>query len=142
MIQPATRDDQTAITTLLHELHDDAARGHTLPVVQQHSTTLVERIDDQIVGVIVATAVGYGIEAYAMIEELIVAPTQRSRGIGTNLVDAVHQWARGLGCTVVFVSAVDQSARGYYASTGYHDCTGPWMYNSLAAEPQPTLTIA
>jgi len=98
----------------------------------------VERVDDQIVGVIVATTVSYGIEAYATIEELVVAPNQRSKGLGTTLLDAVHGWARELGCTVVFVSAIDQSARGYYGSTGYQDCTGPWMYASLVDNTRST----
>lgn len=131
MIQPATCDDHAATASLLNELHGDAAVGHTLPSVQQNSTTLVERIDDQIVGVIVATALSYGTEGYATIEELVLAPYKGSKGVGSTLLKAVHGWTRELGCTVVFVSAIDQSARGSYASTGYQDSTGPWMYTSL-----------
>jgi N-acetylglutamate synthase-like GNAT family acetyltransferase len=131
VIRPATVDDHAGVAHLLSQLHGDSARGHTLPRVDQHSTTLVQSVDDEINGVILATAVNYGIQGYAMIEELVVAPAQRGSGAGTALVDAVHAWASTHGCTVVFVSAIDQNANEFYRSKGYDSCVGPWLYHSL-----------
>lgn len=132
MIQPASVDDHADVSRLLSQPYGDAARGHTLPRVDQHSITLVQRVDDDIIGVVLATAINYGIEGYAMIEELVVAPGHRGSGAGTALVDDVHTRARNLGCTVVFVSAIDQAANEFYQSRGFHSCIGPWLYHSVS----------
>ena len=133
-VRPATSEDRDALGDLLEHLYGRRA-AHSLPVVRQESATLTAEIDGQIVGLVVLTCVDYGVEAYAAVEELVVAPAHRGAGVGRALVSRARSWAREQQCEVLFVSALDDAAAAFYRRTGFTDCTGPWLYAIPRLDP-------
>lgn len=129
-IRQADATDQAAIRHLLRQLHTDRADAATLPVVRQDSRTFVAADADGVVGLIVATFVDYGVEAYGMIEELVVDEAHRGSGIGSALLEESRRWLVGQNAQVTFVSALDDAAVAFYAASGFARCTGPWLFSS------------
>ncbi|GAA2756125.1 GNAT family N-acetyltransferase [Actinopolymorpha rutila] len=127
VVRPASSADRTGITRLLRHLHAAGAEGTTLPRVRQEAQTFVATKDEQVAGLVVATLVDYGIEAYGTVEELVVEPGSRGRGLGRSLLDRGLSWLAASGAEVVFVSALDEDVVTFYASAGFTPCTGPWL---------------
>ncbi|SDR81640.1 GNAT family N-acetyltransferase [Actinopolymorpha singaporensis] len=128
VVRPATVADRNGITWLLRHLHAEGADGTTLPRVRQEAQTFVATNGEQVAGLVVATFVDYGIEAYGTVEELLVEPASRGRGVGRSLLDRSLSWLAAAGAEVVFVSALDEDVVGFYASAGFKPCSGPWLY--------------
>ncbi|MFB6718668.1 GNAT family N-acetyltransferase [Kribbella sp. NPDC056345] len=127
-VRPATSADRAEVHRVLRQLHPDLPEELTLPRVRQEARTFVAHDQDAVVGVGVATFVDYGYGAYGMIEELVVDAQSRGAGVGRALLDECRGWLMGLGAEVVFVSAVDEGAAGFYRTAGFSDCTGPWLF--------------
>lgn len=136
-IRDATTADRTDIRRLLDQLHPGAAGGATLPRVRQESRTSVATHEDRTVGVAVVTLVEYGIEAYGMIEELVVDADHRGAGVGTALLQQCLSWFDATGADVVFVSAGTEEVTEFYASTDFVRCTGPWLFRTPNKEETP-----
>lgn len=72
------------------------------------------------------------------VNEIGVAPTHQSRGLGRRLVAALFTVGRSLGCAEAWVLAEDenQRARGFYAALGGHatSCT-MYSFDLGSAEP-------
>jgi predicted N-acetyltransferase YhbS len=98
----------------------------TLPHIRQEANTFLAVDGDETIGLAVATFVDYGIEAYGMIEELVVDEARRGGRIGTTLVDRCVEWLSGLGSNVIFVSVL-VDAEAFYRKLGFQRCTGPWL---------------
>ncbi len=126
-VRQAMPEDRQRIRRLLRQLHPDGAGRATLPQVQQESRTFVATDDQEVIGLIAATFVDYGIEAYGMIEELVVDERRRRAHVGAALVDRTRGWLCGLGAQVIFVSAVDDAAEAFYVAGGFVRCSGPWL---------------
>ncbi|MEO8067351.1 MAG: GNAT family N-acetyltransferase [Flavobacteriales bacterium] len=100
---------------------------------------LVLAIDDGLV-VGMATAVDYVHPDKApqfWINEVGVAPTHRSRGIATQLLDALLQHGRAIGCTEAWVGTetTNAHARRLYVSAGGVEDTGFVLYEFALADP-------
>ena len=53
-------------------------------------------------------------------DQLWVHPSYRSRGLGQQLMKAVHDYGRQLGCTMATVATMNfQSAQAFYEKLGY-----------------------
>lgn len=117
VVRAATAADRAGIQRLLRELHGNGADSTTLPEVRQQARTFV--VDDEILGVLVATFVDYGHEPYGVVEELVVDPASRGSGTGTALLAQCRAWLRGLGAEVVFVSAISEEAAEFYLQAGF-----------------------
>jgi len=128
-LRPATSADREAICNLVQQLHPDGAHLATLPLVRQESQTFIATDRGAVIGVVVATFVDYGIEAYGMIEDLIVDENRRGERIGRSLLHQCQDWCSRLGADVVFVSALPD-AEPFYLSGGFTRCTGPWLYST------------
>lgn len=126
-IRPAIDADREGIGALIRQLYPGYDGEPTLPRVRQESRTLVAEIDGSLAGTVVAILTDYGVEAYGVIDELVVDQAHRGRGIGTALVDQARTWCFEQGAAVVFVSA-GTGADDFYRRAGFADCTGPWLY--------------
>jgi len=90
------------------------ARGDTLLAVAEQST-----------GVIVGYALTAGHLALfangpvAWVEELMVEPDHRRRGVGAALMQAAEEWARGQGAA--YVSLATRRAADFYRALGYSE---------------------
>jgi GNAT superfamily N-acetyltransferase len=129
VVREAGPADKGGVRELMVALHGEAARSATLPVVRQEARTFVVGEGDDIVGMAVVTFVDYGHEPYGMIEELVVRDGRRGAGVGSALLDRCREWLGALGAEVVFVSAADEQAVGFYRAAGFNPCTGPWLWS-------------
>ncbi|MFC9692316.1 GNAT family N-acetyltransferase [Kribbella sp. NPDC056951] len=127
-VRPATSTDRAEIHRVLRQLHPDLPAEMSLPRVRQEARTFLASDGDVVVGVGVVTFVDYGYGAYGTIEEAVVDAASRGTGVGRALLDECRGWLVGLGVEVVFVSAVDEEVAGFYETTGFSKCTGPWLF--------------
>jgi predicted N-acetyltransferase YhbS len=128
VVRPASLADRGAIRQILRHLHPERADRATLPCVRQEAQTFVATDGERVVGMIVATLVDYGVEAYGMIDELVVEEECRGLGIGAALLDRGRTWLEASGAEVVFVSALDEEVAEFYIATGFTRCLGPWLF--------------
>jgi GNAT superfamily N-acetyltransferase len=96
-------------------------RHFPLLLATGHAGCFVAELDGQIVGYALAfqlvTLYANGI--VVELQELMVAPAARGRGIGRGLVDAVLAWARAAGAVEVTVPT--RRAREYYLRLGFEE---------------------
>jgi N-acetylglutamate synthase-like GNAT family acetyltransferase len=129
-VRTAAAADQDAIRRLLARLHPEDAHRATLPRVRQESRTFLATEERDVLGLAVATFVDYGVEAYGMIEELVVEENRRGEGVGSSLTQRCRTWLEDAGARVIFVSALDH-AEQFYLGSGFRRCSGPWLYLPL-----------
>lgn len=125
VIEPAVPSDQSEMVRLLRAIHETADR---LCPTEQAATTLVARDGSRTVGLVMATFVGYGVESYGTIDELVVDASVRGYGIGRELMNEIASWFSVRGCDVVFVSALDDEATAFWERQGFQRCVGDWLY--------------
>jgi len=58
-------------------------------------------------------------DAYLKMRQVAVAETQQRKGIGQQMVDFSHEWARGEGYQVMFCHARESAADFYERKLGY-----------------------
>lgn len=134
-ITAANADDLPAMLDLLRDLFaietdfsfdaDKQARGLAMLLGSPSATVLVARENGKLVGMtsvqlVVSTAEG---APSAWLEDVCVAGTARSRGIGRLLVEAALDWARDRGATrAQLLADLDNApARAFYARLGWRD---------------------
>jgi GNAT superfamily N-acetyltransferase len=73
------------------------------------------------------------LERWAELQSLVVLPPHRNEGLGSRLVDAVHQELRGAGIRelVIGVVATNEDALRFYGRFGYR----PWIVELLGRIP-------
>lgn len=110
-IRPAREQDLDRLVGLLRLLFaieedfgiDDAKqrRGLTLLLDDERSCVLVAEQDGMIVGMCTGQLVTSTAEGgpSVLVEDVVVAPDQRSKGIGRSLMEALTAWARSRGAT-------------------------------------------
>ena len=129
-LRPAEPDDRHHIRRLLRQLHAERAGSATLPEVRQGSRTFLATDAGTVIGLIAATFVDNGIEAYGMIDDLVVDQDHRGRRIGTALLEECRRWLVSHDVQVTFVSALDEDAAEFYVAAGFTRCSGPWLWES------------
>jgi N-acetylglutamate synthase-like GNAT family acetyltransferase len=127
-IRIAQADDLSRVSGLLRVLHPDMRDDVRLGTVRQDSRVFVAELESQVVGCLVATLTDYGLSRYGMIEELVVHDDHQRTGVGAGLIAACAQWMTQNQIEVIFVSAKNESAEGYYRRHGFVQCTGPWLH--------------
>jgi GNAT superfamily N-acetyltransferase len=127
-IRPARLSDADRLFPLVEQFAtsyrpERAAFDGNFPllVVAEHVDCLVADVDEQIVGYAVAfrlvTLYGNGI--VVELQELMVAPEHRGRGVGRQLVEAVCARARSAGAVEVTVPT--RRAGAYYLRMGFEE---------------------
>jgi len=130
-IRPATWDDRAAILALVVTMggHEDVAQ-HTDPLRElgamlrsSYARTFVADVDGAVAGVANVLARSSLTEdaRIAILSSVAVSESQRGRGIGTLLLDAVDEAARSLGCTGIALQSarVRTGAHAFYREHGY-----------------------
>lgn len=133
-ILPASKNDVDAICHLLAELFvqeaDFAANAdkqanavNAILASPEQGQILVLKIDKQLVGMVsllylISTAMGGKV---AMLEDMIIAPEQRSQGLGQQLLNAAISFAREQGCLriTLLTDADNQRAHQFYQRQGF-----------------------
>lgn len=103
------------------EWDPEAAERRLADVIESDAAVAIvaERNDGRIAGVCVAyldlNSVRFGMRVW--VEDLVVAPDDRSQGIGGRLMDAARQWARNCGATHLEVDTGEArvDAQRFYA---------------------------
>ena len=111
LIRPAREQDLNTLVGLLRLLFaieedfgiDDAKqrRGLTLLLDDERACVLVAEQDREIIGMctgqlVISTAEG---GPSVLVEDVVVAPDQRNKGIGRSLVEALSMWAKSQGAS-------------------------------------------
>lgn len=112
-IRPASLEDEEAVIPLIEELFEPP--GHQPPdytrqrahenfrryLESPDGDVLLAIAGDAIVGLATVyvdlPSIRYGLRCW--VEDLVVASSHRSEGIGRRLIDAATEWARDRGCT-------------------------------------------
>lgn len=133
-ILPASSNDVDAICHLLSELFSQEADFTADPEKQANAVKmilaspeqgqiLVLKINNQLVGMVsllylISTAMGGKV---AMLEDMIIAREQRSRGLGKQLLLAAVEFARKQGCLriTLLTDAVNTAAQQFYQQQGF-----------------------
>ena len=133
-ILPASKNDVDAICHLLAELFvqeaDFAANAdkqanavNAILASPEQGQILVLKIDKQLVGMVsllylISTAMGGKV---AMLEDMIIAPEQRSQGLGQQLLNAAITFAQEQGCLriTLLTDADNQRAQQFYQRQGF-----------------------
>jgi len=106
-IRRASAADAPAIETLYRELVSDGdiqVRPEHIAALAESSTSflLVAKIDDTVHGTALLTLcpdVMYGTQPFGVIENVVVAPAKRVRGIGRSLLQQIEQIAAHHDCS-------------------------------------------
>ena len=130
-VRPATEHDLTALTDLYADLHPDdpvlarpaAARIWRDIAGQSGRTVLIALLDGRPVGTVdclVVANLTRGGRPFMLVENVVVAPTARRRGVASRLFDALTGLARDAGCyKVQLLSRLDRAdAHAFYESRG------------------------
>jgi GNAT superfamily N-acetyltransferase len=133
-ITPATASDIPALCELLNALFtqeeefkpDYAAQSRGLACIIDHpevGSILVARRQDKIVGMVnllytVSTALG---ERVALLEDMVVAVSERGGGIGSQLIERAIDIAKLNGCRriTLLTDSANQPAQRFYAKHGF-----------------------
>lgn len=134
LIEPAVLADIPALCELLTQLFkqeaeftpdQDAQRRGLQMILTDNSTgmILVAREGQQIVAMVnllytVSTALGTRV---ALLEDMVVAPSQRNCGLGSRLLDAAVRYARLNGCRriTLLTDSDNLSAQRFYQRQGF-----------------------
>jgi len=134
LIEPAVLADIPALCELLSQLFeqeaeftpDQTAQRRGLQMILTDNATgmiLVAREGQQIVAMVnllytVSTALGTRV---ALLEDMVVAPSQRNCGLGSRLLDAAVRYARRNGCRriTLLTDSDNLSAQRFYQRQGF-----------------------
>ena len=128
LVRPASEHDAGAIASMVGELRYGAAADDVIPRVaaiaqDPDATVLVVELDNAVVGWIHVYGVTWvQMGRFAGIGGLAVADGHRGTGIGTLLVEAAEDWARGNGYPAIRVrSNVNRDeSHPFYLERGFH----------------------
>jgi aminoglycoside 6'-N-acetyltransferase I len=101
------------------------------------SAVFVAWLDGQAVGVAtVTTSRGIEFGLSAEMEDLYVLPEARGSGVGGTLIQAVEDWCRAQGCSVVYVVVTPEGQAAhhlveYYCARGFEESGRTILLNYL-----------
>ncbi len=139
-IRHANAADESAILELLRiyceeaktPLSDDHLLAGLRPLLKenQHGVVLVAE-KEKIIGYSILTW-GWGIESggqEALVDEMLIHPDERGKGIGEQLLQACLQWAKKQGVKVVFLETEKDNPRSreLYSRVGFEEESSIWM---------------
>lgn len=113
---------------------DAGIKAAIIPGLQQHgaNVTLIAVEANEVVGVAVCMLGFSTFQARPRLNlhDLAVNPAQRGRGIGRQLLAAVVEHAREIGCCAVSLEVRHDNARAQalYRSLGFDDCSSPMAF--------------
>lgn len=139
-IREATASDESEILTLLRIYCDEAktplSDQHLLaglkPLLTENNHGVVLVVESEgIVGYSILTW-GWGIESggqEALVDEMLIHPAQRGKGIGEQLLQASLQRAKQQGVKVVFLETEKDNprSRDLYSRVGFEEESSIWM---------------
>jgi GNAT superfamily N-acetyltransferase len=111
------------IRHLYPQISDEKYKSYLEAMVPHNYTQVVVFDGEECVGL---TGLWYGIKLwsgkYMEIDNFIVHPNHRSKGIGKMLTDYVNQKATALGCTMIVLDAFtgNFTAHRFYYNQGYN----------------------
>jgi GNAT superfamily N-acetyltransferase len=133
LVEKATTSDIPALVSLLSTLFSQEAEFTPNAEAQRRGleaiignpeagAVLVARQGDQIVGMVnllftISTALG---ERVALLEDMVVSPADRGKGIGTKLLSEAISFARLRGCKriTLLTDRSNESAQRFYSKQG------------------------
>ena len=135
MIRQATPKDIPAIKSLMQSepgFWQDSWRKDVLERALGASAGLsfVWDEEEQILGFVCAHDLGFR----AYLNELIVKRSERNRGIGTKLVERIHQELSARGCAVL-IADVWRDAEEFYKSLGWLEPDVKLLRKKLGTNP-------
>lgn len=110
------------IRHLYPNISEEKYKAYLQAMIPHNYTQVAVFEEDQCVGL---TGLWYGIKLwsgkYMEIDNFIVHPEYRSKGIGKSLTDFVNQKASDLGCTMIVLDAYtgNFTAHRFYYNQGY-----------------------
>jgi GNAT superfamily N-acetyltransferase len=110
------------IRHLYPNISEEKYQAYLEAMIPHNYTQVAVFEDEECVGL---TGLWYGIKLwsgkYLEIDNFIVHPAHRNKGIGTILTDYVNQKATDLGCTMIVLDAYTQNftAHRFYYNQGY-----------------------
>jgi N-acetylglutamate synthase-like GNAT family acetyltransferase len=129
-VRPATGADAPEIQRLYDELVPGDRNIRVAPErlealrLDKHNRLLVLEAEGQVCGTAFLT-IGldsmYGFQPFGTVENVILAPTHRGRGLGRVLMSAVEEEARSCGCTkLMLLSSVKRvEAHSFFSRIGF-----------------------
>lgn len=148
-ITQARAEDIAELARLLGVLLSQEAEFEANPEVQQRGLEqiirnpevghiLLARSDGKIIGMVnllytVSTALG---ERVAILEDMVVLPEARGRGVGSSLIENAIELAKKSGCRRITVLSDEDnaSAHRFYQRHGFHPSTMKVFRNLLDQE--------
>lgn len=148
-IRDARPEDWPAVAALLEQLGRPSAAGPDEPtlrrvyvefLVRPDTDALVAEDGDRVVGfcnLLLVPRLNFS-APQAWVPDLVVAETERSRGIGAALLGRAEELAQERGCWSVFLTSANWRVRshGFYRREGW-DQSGQFFSKSLTGEPWP-----
>jgi GNAT superfamily N-acetyltransferase len=127
-IRSATADDRAAIADMAAELamslpfsHADFDVSFPALLADEGACVLIAVSGTEAVGYLLGLThlTFYANGPVGWVEEVLVRPGQRERGIGRALMSAFERWAAGRGCALVALAT--RRALPFYLAIGYDD---------------------
>ncbi len=104
---------------------DAQYRGLARIIADPDAGSILVAVEDEVVvgmvNLLYTTSTSLGAPV-ALLEDMIVAPAARGRGIGTMLLQGAYQAARARGCKriTLLTDAANTAAQRFYARQGFH----------------------
>lgn len=111
---------------MLHVLYPGAAYEFDAGSASPGVTVFLARDGETAVGLVTATFVHDGWEPCGYIDQLVVRPEYRGRGIGRRLMTEACNALIKQNAVVVFVTTNTEPAERFYRHLGFGN-TGPWL---------------
>lgn len=111
---------------LLHVLYPGESREFDIAKASSGVTVFLARSDGIAVGLVTATFVHDGWEPCGYIDQLVVRPEYRGRGIGRRLMTEACNKLVEQNAVVIFVTTNTETAERFYRHLGFAN-TGPWL---------------
>ncbi|MGH3298219.1 MAG: GNAT family N-acetyltransferase [Trebonia sp.] len=142
-VRPAEAGDVAAVAELAAELAQSFAfspesfRASYPPLLADPAARLLLAADGpQVIGYLLGFRhlTFYANGPVAWVEEVVVRPRDRGRGVGAALMSAFEQWAAGQGCTLVALAT--RRAAPFYRALGYEE-SAVYFRKVLGGQPRP-----
>jgi GNAT superfamily N-acetyltransferase len=142
-VRPAGAGDLAAVAGLAAELAQSFAfspgsfRASYPSLLADHGARLLLAAEGQeILGYLLGFRhlTFYANGPVAWVEEVVVRPGDRGRGVGGALMSAFERWADGQGCALVALAT--RRAAAFYRAAGYEE-SAAYFRKVLAGQPPP-----
>jgi GNAT superfamily N-acetyltransferase len=142
-VRPAEAGDLVAVAGLAAELAQSFAfsresfrASYPSLLADQGALLLLAASGQQVLGYLLGFRhlTFYANGPVGWVEEVVVRPGDRGRGVGGALIGAFEQWAAGQGCALVALAT--RRAAPFYRAVGYEE-SAAYFRKVLAGRPRP-----